>query len=250
MTSRRPRDLFLRALLLGLGTLALGLGHAAGQVEPEPEGAPIPPPEGEPVEGNVGLELALYGDLAVRPGRPLVLSGTAFETRGFGTLRRTPGLTVSAELRVATTEREERYVPLAGGSVRVRAATDGTFELTVPVPAVLGARPHVVVRVENTSGVRRGFGFPLSVVAPWTALVRADRVGKEGGTKFGLGQPIAMDGVSITIDLERLVERPSEIVRYRVAQYVGSYKGNHEHRRLSHAEKDIYFYPANRTETR
>ena len=42
----------------------------------------------------------------------------------------------------------------------------------------------------------------------------------------------------------------SEIVRYRVAQYVGSYKGNHEHRRLSHAEKDIYFYPANRTETR
>lgn len=37
-----------------------------------------------------------------------------------------------------------------------------------------------------------------------------------------------------------------EIVRYRVAQYVGSYQGNHQHRLLSHAEKDHYFYPTNR----
>ncbi|MFO1337517.1 MAG: glycosyltransferase [Burkholderiaceae bacterium] len=37
-----------------------------------------------------------------------------------------------------------------------------------------------------------------------------------------------------------------EIVRYRVAQYLGSYRGNHEHRRLSKAQKDIYFYPSNR----
>jgi len=40
-----------------------------------------------------------------------------------------------------------------------------------------------------------------------------------------------------------------EIVRYRVAQYLGSYRGNNEHRKLSHAEKDIYFYPASRSET-
>jgi rhamnosyltransferase len=40
-----------------------------------------------------------------------------------------------------------------------------------------------------------------------------------------------------------------EIVRYRIAQYTGSYRGNHEHRKLSRAEKDIYFYPANRSET-
>ena len=40
-----------------------------------------------------------------------------------------------------------------------------------------------------------------------------------------------------------------EIFRYRVAQYLGSYSGNHEHRRLSHAEKDIYFYPSERSET-
>jgi rhamnosyltransferase len=39
-------------------------------------------------------------------------------------------------------------------------------------------------------------------------------------------------------------ERLGEIVRYRFAQYLGSYRGNHEHRRLSHAEKDLYFYPA------
>jgi rhamnosyltransferase len=40
-----------------------------------------------------------------------------------------------------------------------------------------------------------------------------------------------------------------EIIRYRVAQYLGSYSGNHEHRRLSHAEKDIYFYPSEKSET-
>jgi rhamnosyltransferase len=38
--------------------------------------------------------------------------------------------------------------------------------------------------------------------------------------------------------------RCAEILRYRVAQFVGSYLGNHEHRRLSRAEMDHYFYPA------
>jgi rhamnosyltransferase len=38
--------------------------------------------------------------------------------------------------------------------------------------------------------------------------------------------------------------RLDEIVRYRIAQFLGSYLGNHEHRKLSHAEKDHYFYPA------
>lgn len=40
-----------------------------------------------------------------------------------------------------------------------------------------------------------------------------------------------------------------EIARYRLAQYVGSYRGNHQHRKLSRAEKDIYFYPTNRSNT-
>lgn len=34
-----------------------------------------------------------------------------------------------------------------------------------------------------------------------------------------------------------------EIVRYRTNQYVGSYKGNHDHRKLSHGQKEEYFYP-------
>ncbi len=35
-----------------------------------------------------------------------------------------------------------------------------------------------------------------------------------------------------------------EILLYRVWQYWGSYKGNHDHRKLSHADKDVYFYPS------
>jgi rhamnosyltransferase len=46
----------------------------------------------------------------------------------------------------------------------------------------------------------------------------------------------------------RALELWQEIVRYRSAQYRGSYKGNHEHRKLSHAEKDRYFYPTIRNE--
>jgi cellulose synthase/poly-beta-1,6-N-acetylglucosamine synthase-like glycosyltransferase len=39
------------------------------------------------------------------------------------------------------------------------------------------------------------------------------------------------------------LEKAVEIVKYRFCQYVGSFKGNHEHRKLSHAEKEKYFYP-------
>ena len=34
-----------------------------------------------------------------------------------------------------------------------------------------------------------------------------------------------------------------EIVLYRINQYYGSFKGNHEHRILSHIEKEKYFFP-------
>lgn len=33
------------------------------------------------------------------------------------------------------------------------------------------------------------------------------------------------------------------IIRYRWNQYLGSFKGNHDHRKLSHAEKEKYFFP-------
>ena len=39
------------------------------------------------------------------------------------------------------------------------------------------------------------------------------------------------------------LSRAWEIVQYRVCQYTGSFKGNREHRILSHAERDKYFYP-------
>ncbi|MES2901350.1 MAG: glycosyltransferase [Pseudomonadota bacterium] len=39
------------------------------------------------------------------------------------------------------------------------------------------------------------------------------------------------------------LKRANEIVQYRVRQYWGSYKGNHDHRTLSHTEKEVYFYP-------
>ena len=35
----------------------------------------------------------------------------------------------------------------------------------------------------------------------------------------------------------------SNIARYRWNQYVGSWKGNHQHRKLSHADKEKYFFP-------
>ena len=35
-----------------------------------------------------------------------------------------------------------------------------------------------------------------------------------------------------------------EIILYRINQYIGSYKGNHEHRKLSHRQKDHFFYPS------
>ncbi|MCV6639583.1 glycosyltransferase [Candidatus Albibeggiatoa sp. nov. NOAA] len=40
-----------------------------------------------------------------------------------------------------------------------------------------------------------------------------------------------------------LINKFFEIIQYRFWQYWGAYKGNHEHRKLSHAEKEQYFYP-------
>lgn len=40
-----------------------------------------------------------------------------------------------------------------------------------------------------------------------------------------------------------LADKFMEIVKYRLCQYWGSYRGNHDHRRLSHAQKEHYFYP-------
>lgn len=39
------------------------------------------------------------------------------------------------------------------------------------------------------------------------------------------------------------INKSFEIVQYRFLQYWGSYVGNHNHRKLSHAQKEEYFYP-------
>ena len=40
-----------------------------------------------------------------------------------------------------------------------------------------------------------------------------------------------------------LLKNAGPILLFRLMQFWGSYKGNHEHRRLSHAMKERYFYP-------
>ena len=41
-----------------------------------------------------------------------------------------------------------------------------------------------------------------------------------------------------------LMRHAINIIRYRWHQYFGAYKGNNQNRRLSHTEKDKYFYPS------
>ena len=54
---------------------------------------------------------------------------------------------------------------------------------------------------------------------------------------------------SILLDLgaaiqsRELLRRGPEIIMYRIAQYWGSYRGNHRHRKLSRQLKERYFYP-------
>lgn len=42
---------------------------------------------------------------------------------------------------------------------------------------------------------------------------------------------------------KQLTSHFTSIIRYRFYQYTGSYRGNQQHRKLSQAEKDQYFYP-------
>lgn len=41
----------------------------------------------------------------------------------------------------------------------------------------------------------------------------------------------------------RFFKKAIEIIKYRFFQYWGSFVGNHEHRKLSHEQKEAYFYP-------
>lgn len=41
----------------------------------------------------------------------------------------------------------------------------------------------------------------------------------------------------------RFFREAPRIAAFRINQYVGSYRGNHQHRKLSHKQKEHYFYP-------
>ena len=49
--------------------------------------------------------------------------------------------------------------------------------------------------------------------------------------------------IGAAIQEKCLLNKLTEIILFRLMQYSGSYKGNHEHRKLSKAMKEKYFYP-------
>ena len=53
---------------------------------------------------------------------------------------------------------------------------------------------------------------------------------------------ILMD-FGLALQQGKLCKVAGEVVRYRIAQFRGSYRGNHEHRDLSRKRKEDYFYP-------
>lgn len=91
---------------------------------------------------------------------------------------------------------------------------------------------------ETWPGVRRRFereAIALRSIMPEVQLSRLDLV-----------RYIA---TSVWLDLRsaarhgKLADCWHGIIRYRLAQYTGSYIGNHEHRRLSQSGKERFFYP-------
>lgn len=61
---------------------------------------------------------------------------------------------------------------------------------------------------------------------------------------------ILMDS-GLALQQGRLSKVLGEVIRYRIAQFWGAYRGNHEHRDLSRKRKEDYFYPRqSRTETK
>jgi glycosyltransferase involved in cell wall biosynthesis len=92
---------------------------------------------------------------------------------------------------------------------------------------------------ENWAQVRRRFereAIALQKIMPHIHVGRGD-------TARYIGSSIRHD-VRHALAHGGLGGRLGEIVRYRWAQYTGSYRGNHEHRRLSRSDKDHYFYPS------
>lgn len=92
---------------------------------------------------------------------------------------------------------------------------------------------------ESWAGVRRRFereAIALQSIMPEVQLTRLDVV------RF-VASSIWLDWISAARH-GKWRREAWRILRYRLAQYVGSYKGNNDHRRLSRDQKNRFFYPS------
>lgn len=91
---------------------------------------------------------------------------------------------------------------------------------------------------ESWAQVKRRFereALALQKIMPQVQVGRRDTVRYICSSVLHDWRAAAREGV--------LMRHVVDIVRYRWAQYTGSYHGNHLHRRLSRVEKEKYFYP-------
>ena len=57
-----------------------------------------------------------------------------------------------------------------------------------------------------------------------------------------------MDDIKDSMKHKTLNKNLFEIFKFRIAQYFGSYKGNHKNSLLSERQKENYFYPSKKIE--
>jgi glycosyltransferase involved in cell wall biosynthesis len=91
---------------------------------------------------------------------------------------------------------------------------------------------------ETWTGIRRRFereALALRSIMPEVHLSRLDLLRCVIASTWGDWRAAARHGITSTTRMDML--------RYRWNQYLGSYRGNHEHRRLSQDLKQRYFYP-------
>ncbi len=91
---------------------------------------------------------------------------------------------------------------------------------------------------ESWAGIRRRFereALALRSIMPEVQLSRLDVLRCVAASTWGDWRAAARHGITST--------SRRDMLRYRWNQYVGSYRGNHQHRRLSQDMKERYFYP-------
>lgn len=105
--------------------------------------------------------------------------------------------------------------------------------------AYVGAAPVYHHHTESWAQIRRRFereAIALQKILPEVQLTPLDVLRYVVSSVWMDWRSAARTG--------RLAAHLWPVLRYRVAQYTGSYAGNHEHRRLSQDRKDRFFYPS------